>query len=162
MTAYLSRGACCTTVVALIGFSGGCGGTSDAERFGRAASPIQGCDQELTIKRVHRPRLWPDARAVEQVICGKDVGIGGTMLNVATYPSADAADAAAGELSRRRLLCVVGESVIESWMYPYDGSNEKKADRVAHRWAREFCGRVGGRSIGHWHAWEFSLEPRSR
>jgi hypothetical protein len=134
----------------------GCGGEGDADRFEKTASAIQGCERDLSRKPVARSTIWVGATEAEAVICGPPDISDGRLLVVARYASSDAAAAAARRFSRRRLLCVVGNRVVESWMYPDNALDEIRAGRQARTWARLFCARVRGQSIGRWSAWKYS------
>jgi hypothetical protein len=140
----------------------GCGESKAADKFGHQASAIQGCQRELSVKRKPPSTLWAGAENVRLIICGPPDISDGKLLEVATYRSPGAAQKAARALARRRMLCVVGESVIESWMYPYDASDEPRADKQAMRWADGFCKQVDGRSIGRFYGWRYSFQRRRR
>lgn len=131
-------------------------GFRPGDRLAEEASDIQGCERKLSVESGGASTRWPRSDKVEKVICGPAGISDGKLLEIARYPSAAAASAAAHEIDQRRLLCVADDAVIESWMYPYDASNEKRADQVAETWARDYCKRVGGRLSGHWNAWKFS------
>lgn len=136
--------------LAALGLATGCGEPSEAEQFGRTAADVYGCDRDLTMTAMaagDRRKVWPDARAVERVICGKDIGDADTMIHVADFPSADAAAKVAGNLDWPVPVCLRGRTIVGSLMYPADGSDEEKAAKLARKWARELCQRIGGRTI---------------
>lgn len=167
----IRRASAVLACLALLASAPGCG-KNEADRFGKPALEIAGCGggKDVDLWTTHRnpDPMWPGAEDAYNVHCGsRKWSDPNLLLAVAEYPSQSAALSAATTLGRQRLLCIVDNWILESWITPVGRGprgalaterSVRAQDALRRTAAQDFCSSIHGTSRGHWRSLQYSSQ----